>query len=197
MNMTIFRLINNIAGKNHVLDLIMIFFSKYVPYIFMLAIVFIFIAGIKKNNLSYRKAAVNTFIITTINLTINFMIGGIYYVDRPFVHNKVNLLFPHVKDASFPSDHATGTMSIALGLKGYSKVFRIILIVLSFIVGFSRVYVGHHYPSDIAGAYIIAFASTYVYNLKLKDKVGELYSKVETKLMMSFGRVLLEKIKNN
>lgn len=197
MNMTIFKLINNMAGKNHALDLLMIFFSKYVPYIFMLAIVFIFIAGIKNNSLNYRKAAVNTLIITIINLTINFIIGGIYYVDRPFVHNKVNLLFTHVKDASFPSDHAAGTMSIALGLKGYSKAFRIILILLSFIVGFSRVYVGQHYPSDVIGAYIIVFASIYIYKLKLKDKVGEFYGKIESKLMVSFGRALLEKIKNN
>ncbi|KOF57501.1 MULTISPECIES: phosphatase PAP2 family protein [Clostridium] len=197
MNMTIFRFINNMAGKNHALDLTMIFFSKYVPYIFMLAIVFVFITGIKNNSLNYRKAAISTLIITIINLIINFIIGGIYYVDRPFVHNKVNLLFPHVKDASFPSDHAAGTMSIALGLKGYSKAFRIIFIVLSFIVGFSRVYVGQHYPSDVIGAYIIVFVSTYIYNFKLKDKVEELYGKIESKLMVSFGSKLLEKIRNS
>ena len=117
MNMELFRIINNLANKNTILDKIMIFFSKDVPYIFMAVIAIVFILGITKKNFDYRKVAVNTFVITVINLVLSFIIGGIYYVDRPFVNNEVNLLFTHTKDASFPSDHATGTMSIALGLQ--------------------------------------------------------------------------------
>ena len=179
MNMEFFRLINNLANKNAALDSIMIFFSKYVPYIFMAVTALIFILGVIKNNEEYRKASVNTFVLTVINLFIAFIAGSIYYVDRPFVHNKVNLLMPHSKDASFPSDHATGTMSIALGLGKYNKMLGILMAILSIIVGFSRVYVGHHYPSDVIGAYIIVFITSYLYNLILKDKVEILYLKIE------------------
>ncbi|MFL0198014.1 undecaprenyl-diphosphatase [Clostridium sp. WILCCON 0269] len=187
MNMELFRLINNLANKNIVLDKIMIFFSKDVPYIFMAVITIVFILGITKKNCNYRKVAFNTFIITVINLILNFIIGGIYYVDRPFVHNKVNLLLPHAVDASFPSDHATGTMSIALGLTKYNKLFGTMLTVISIIVGFSRVYVGHHYPMDIIGAYIIVFGTSYLYNLKLKSKVENLYEVVEKKIATRLG----------
>lgn len=182
MNFEIFKLVNGLAYKNKVLDLIMIFFSKYMPYIFMLSIAYVFIIGIKNNNQNYRKVAFNTFIFTVINLTINFVIGGIYFVDRPFISHKVNLLFPHTNDSSFPSDHATGTMSIALGVKKYNKLFSIILIILSLIVGFSRVYVGHHYPLDVVGAYIIVFITNYAYKTKAARKVEEIYSKLENKL---------------
>lgn len=182
MNMELFRLINNLANKNGALDRIMIFFSKDVPYIFMAIIAIIFILGITKKNSDYRKVAVNTFVITAMNLILSFIIGGIYYVDRPFVHNKVNLLFNHVKDPSFPSDHATGTMSIALGLGKYNKALSLTLTILSVIVGFSRVYVGHHYPADIIGAYIIVFATNYIYNLKIRSKVETLYEVVENKI---------------
>lgn len=187
INIELFRLINNLANKDNVLDGIMIFFSQDVPYIFMTAIAMVFILGITKKNAQYRKIAVNTFVITVINLILSFIIGGIYYVDRPFVHNKVNLLFTHVKDASFPSDHATGTMSIALGLRKYNKSLSIVLTILSVIVGFSRVYVGHHYPMDVVGAYIIIFGTSYIYNLKLRSKVENLYEVVEKNLVTRVG----------
>ena len=187
MNMVFFRLINNLANKNMELDWIMIFFTKYVPYIFMAVIAIVFIIGIIKNNSDYRKVAVNTFVITAINLILAFIIGGIYYIDRPFVNNKVNLLLPHVKDASFPSDHAIGTMSIALGIEKYNKLFSIILIILSIIVGFSRMYVGHHYPMDVIGAYVIVFVTSYIYNLKLRSKVEKLYEMAEKKIVMILG----------
>ncbi|CBZ05307.1 bacitracin transport permease protein BCRC [Clostridium botulinum H04402 065] len=97
INMEFFRLINNLANKNSVLDKIMIFFSKDIPYIFMAIVAIVFILGITKKNCDYRKVAINTFIIAVINLTISFIIGGVYYMDRPFVHNKVNLLCIHAK----------------------------------------------------------------------------------------------------
>lgn len=179
MNIEAFRLINNLANKNKILDWIMIFFSKDVMYMFMIVIVIIFLLGIKKNNLEYRKIVISTLLITIISLMLNYAIGWIYYEDRPFVYNNVNLLYPHLENASFPSKHAIGTMSIALGLRKYNKSAGRILMILSIIVGLSRVYVGHHYPLDVIGAYIIAFGVNYSYNLKLRIRVENLYEIIE------------------
>lgn len=187
MNMELFRLINNLANRNIVLDKIMVFFSKDVPYIFMAILAFIFILGIIKDKEDYRKASINAIVITVINLALSFIIGSIYYVDRPFVHSKVNLLISHTADASFPSDHATGTMSIALGLGKYSRILGIIMTILSLIVGFSRVYVGNHYPLDVIGAYIIVSITSYLYNLLLKSKIEEIYSRIEKWLIGKFS----------
>ncbi|MDR3593217.1 undecaprenyl-diphosphatase [Clostridium sp.] len=189
MNMELFRMINNLANKNTILDKVMIFFSKDVPYIFMAVTAIVFILGIMKNNSNSRKAVFSTFVITVINLILSFIIGNIYYVDRPFVHNKVNLLVPHVTDASFPSDHATGTMSIALGLTKYNKILSTILTILSLIVGFSRVYVGNHYPMDVIGAYIIVVVTNHIYNFKLRSKVDNLYELVEKKIAERLGKL--------
>lgn len=187
MNMELFRLINNLANKNIVLDKVMIFFSKDVPYIFMAVIAIVFVLGITKKNVEYRKVAFSIFVITVINLILSFIIGSIYYEDRPFIHNKVNLLFPHSADASFPSDHATGTMSIALGFAKYNKLLSITLTLISIIVGISRVYVGHHYPMDVIGAYIMVWVASYIYNLKLRNKIENLYEMVEKKIVIRLG----------
>ena len=189
MNIELFRIINNLANKNTILDKIMIFFSEYGPYIFMAAIVIVFVLGLKQKNCENRKIAVSTVVVTVINLIINLIVRSIFHVDRPFVHNKVNLLLPHDSASSFPSNHATGTMSIALGLEKYNKLLSRILTILSIIIGFSRVYVGHHYPMDVIGAYIIVFAVNYIYNLKLRSKVDNLYELVEKKIAERLGKL--------
>lgn len=187
LNMELFRLINNLANKNAVLDKVMIFFSKDVPYIYVAVVAIIFVSGIIQKNADYRKIAVSAAVFALMNLLLNAVIGGVYYVNRPFVYNKVNLLVPHPADASFPSDHATGTMSLALGLKKYSKALSVMLTVISVTVGFSRVFVGDHYPMDVIGAYIIVISTSYVYNAKLRSRVENLYETIEKKAAVRFG----------
>lgn len=186
MNMQIFRLINNLAHKSIFFDNVMIFFSNYVPCIFMLITVMIYIIGIKNKQLNYRKIAFSTVVLTIINLSINIIIRAIFHVDRPFINNKVNLLVPHDKASSLPSNHATGTMSIALGIEKYSKLLKRLMIILSIIVGFSRVYVGDHYPLDVVYSYVITFIIISIYNLKISNIVNKIYEIIEKEIVIRF-----------
>lgn len=188
MNMEIFRLINNMAGKNETLDHVMLFFSKDMIYVFAGILGLMFFLGIYRQDKKMRISAVNTAVFTGFNLIFAFFIGTIFYVDRPFVHHKVNLLYPHVEDASFPSDHATLTMSIALGIAGYNKLYGVALTLLSLVIGFSRIYVGHHSPFDIIGSYLIVFAAGYLYRRLLSHRVSTIYEKIENMLIMKLNR---------
>jgi undecaprenyl-diphosphatase len=70
----------------------------------------------------------------------------------------------HAPDSSFPSDHAT--LLFALGWSLFTvrpTILRLIWIVpmiLALAVGWSRVFLGAHYPLDVVGAAVIGLAAS-------------------------------------
>lgn len=70
---------------------------------------------------------------------------------RPFVAlPHVLQLVSHANDAGFPSDHATAAGAVAAGLFFVSWRLGAITTLWAFLIAFSRIYVGVHYPQDVA-----------------------------------------------
>jgi undecaprenyl-diphosphatase len=63
---------------------------------------------------------------------------------------------------SFPSGHATATMSLALAYGTAFPAWALSLLVLALLVGFSRVRLAVHYPSDVLAGQLIAGATASV-----------------------------------
>ncbi|WGX76933.1 phosphatase PAP2 family protein [Paraclostridium bifermentans] len=176
----VFNLINGMAGKNHLLDSIMVFSSQKLPYVLATIIIVIYLIGVFKKDKRVRGLAVDAVIFTALNLVISGILSHIWYAPRPFVENsKTHLLYPHKADSSFPSDHSLASMSIALGLNRYSKIVGEITICMSILIGISRVYVGHHYPQHVIESFCIVIIMSFVYNKFLSSKVQSIYFKIE------------------
>ena len=78
--------------------------------------------------------------------------------ERPFTtHPEVHQLVGHEAGQSFPSDHSLAAFGVSLAVAAFLSVrWGLVLLVAATLIGFSRIYVGVHYPADIAGAALFA-----------------------------------------
>ncbi|MDD2252329.1 MAG: phosphatase PAP2 family protein [Dehalococcoidales bacterium] len=97
------------------------------------------------------------------------IINNLWQRARPFHDLDVNLLFYPPTDPSFPSNSATVLFGMAWGIFIYNRKAGSVLLVLAGLMGFSRVYVGVHYPLDIIGGMavglLVALFFTIVFRL--------------------------------
>lgn len=155
MNTDIFHTINDWAGKYSVLDAIMIFCAVYLIYILFViaAICMVYLASKKQ----WRD-----LLMISLTLGIAFgvllLLSAIFTSDRPFVNHASNQLIPHIANQSFPSDHATGSMTVALAILFFTRFKRTgwVLVAFAVAIGVSRIFVGVHYPLDVIGGILTA-----------------------------------------
>lgn len=70
---------------------------------------------------------------------------------RPYeVISGLTSLIGAQNDFSFPSGHTGSSFAAAVVMfRGLPKIYGIPALILAFLIGFSRLYVGVHYPSDV------------------------------------------------
>lgn len=189
MNDWLFLLINSMANRSVIIDGLMITISKLVPYVYMLVLAWLFVKGFRVNSFKLRAESFATGVLLVLCLIGSFILGSIFYENRPFVeHPETILILNHAADASFPSDHAVGTMAIACGILFYRWKWGTWMVYGSILVGISRVFVGNHYPGDILGAFILVWILTAIYNKTIRRGVVRLYRGLDTRLMREYVR---------
>ena len=179
MNLYFFEIINGLAYKSVLMDKMMIGISNYLPYVFMATLVCMYLYGFHKESKALRRTAIDIVTMTVIDMLLSFVIGYLYPEARPFVGHNVNQLIQHAPNSSFPSNHALGTMAIALGLIAPYRTCGIVFVCLAMLVGISRVYVGVHYPIDILGGFALALLINACYRNLWQHKVREAYFQLE------------------
>lgn len=122
-----------------------------------------------------KKAA--TYIGTNIMVgaVFNPLIKNLFWRRRPyFDHETIQCFRPVDKSAdiydiaaqgfSFPSGHSTNSAVLYGSLARVYKnpVFRVIAFVMPFLVGFSRVVVGCHYPTDVVFGWLLGAVVIFV-----------------------------------
>lgn len=158
----LYHIINHWAGHYPILDPIMAFTARYALEIYAL----LFIAAwftLPKSDEKKRHGLIVMGISGVLALLINFAIGYFYFRPRPFValpKGSFTQLIPHAIDSSFPSDHTAGSFGFAAGSWRRSQQWvRRSFTLLAFFVGFSRIYAGVHWPTDVLAGMIIGILS--------------------------------------
>ena len=151
MNDTLFAAINNLADHVHWLDLAMVFASKYLPVVFAVVLLVYYLSF----QATRQRVAVVAGISTVIALGIAQGIAFLFPEPRPYMTHLVHLLIARSSDPSFPSDHATFSFAIATFIFLHNRRVGLLLLGLAALIGFSRVYVGTHYPMDVIGGAVL------------------------------------------
>ncbi len=135
------------------MDTIFIFGAKYL-FIFSIILAGIFFFKEKRFTKIYLIIfSALTFIITFV---LGIVVGHIYNNPRPFVVEHFIPLINHAANNGFPSDHVLLVAAISSIFIFVDKKSAIILWGITFLVAFSRVYVGVHHILDVVASSLIA-----------------------------------------
>ncbi|ENX34281.1 hypothetical protein F889_02045 [Acinetobacter colistiniresistens] len=166
IDIRLFNWINATATQNPILDKIALFSSHN-----LIAVLFIFlIVSLFFKDKAYKGQFIKTLITVLASLLVTQLIHAVYYHPRPFDLGIGHILTGHCSSSSFPSQHTLTVMTIAFSylLSGYRKIGSMALL-LGVIVGWSRVYIGVHFPFDILGSFVIAFLLVLTMNQVFKE----------------------------
>ena len=173
LNLSLFSWINASPEASNTSIHFAIFIANDLLYCMILLFAWFWLRG----NYDTKKQILKAFIFTSIAILISQCISHVYYHPRPFVMEVGRTLIYHAPNGSFPSDHMLIFSSIAFSyLFSAQRKLGISLLVMAWLVAWSRVYLGVHFPLDMLGAFLLAFALNF-FGLKLwnlyKEKIME------------------------
>lgn len=157
LNQILFGLLNAPEHPGALALYAAVFFAVYA----ILALPAIIGIGWMRGREPLRKLLLEGSASGLIGLTIAQMIGALWPHPRPFMIGAGHTFISHVADASFPSDHLTLMWAVAFSflLHHRSRTAGTALALLGLPVAWARIYVGVHFPFDMAGAALVAVVS--------------------------------------
>ena len=163
LNLSLFSWINASPEASNTSIHFAIFIANDLLYCIILLFAWFWLRG----NYDTKKQILKAFIFTSIAILISQCISHVYYHQRPFVMEVGRTLIYHAPNGSFPSDHMLIFSSIAFSyLFSAQRKLGVFLLVMAWLVAWSRVYLGVHFPLDMLGAFLLAFALNF-FGLKL------------------------------
>jgi undecaprenyl-diphosphatase len=175
LDYALFHGVNGFAGRSSAVDALMIASAKYLPFVFALVLVALWLSWRPRNQRGAFLAGVSALVA----LGLGQLIGKAFPRPRPYLSHAVNQLIPRSLDTSFPSDHAILGFAVAVMVWRYNRRVGTALLVLATLLAVARVFVGAHYPSDVFGGAVLgALTSVALDYLSLRPPVAKLLDSV-------------------
>jgi undecaprenyl-diphosphatase len=166
-NQVVFHAIYGLSHQNGFLDFVGIFFAEWLPYLLVLA--FLVLIYYQKG---WRR---RVYLFCEGALAIILSRGVVTEVIRFFFHEQRPFSFygfaPLIAESGwgFPSGHAAWFFALAMTVWYVNRKWGIWYFVLVLVMGVARVYVGVHWPLDIAGGAIIGVGSALFVHWLLRE----------------------------
>jgi len=155
MDASLTHWINAAAGASPLLDRAMIAISQIGVPLMVLAVALQWWS--RTDRYHVRHACLSAGLSFLLGLAINQFILLFIHRIRPYDAGVTHLLIAPSADWSFPSDHATASMSIVAAFALQALPRRTLaLLVAAILICWSRVFIGTHYISDVVGGALTA-----------------------------------------
>ena len=113
-------------------------------------------------NRKWKLAAGSGFAAAAVAFVSNFVIHSIWDRPRPYETHTIRHPWSSSTDASFPSDHVSLSLAIALAVLAFDAVAGGILLAAAILIAVGRVLIGAHYPGDVLASVLVAAAAALV-----------------------------------
>lgn len=150
MDWRIYHAINVFVSHHTWLGSIFRFIETYGTYAIGVAAVCLWLLARPGSDRKWKVAAGSALGAAALGLLVNRIISSAWHRDRPYqTHHVAHLWGARKTDASFPSDHASASLAIAVAVVLIDPIAGALFLVLALLITVGRVIVGEHYPGDV------------------------------------------------
>lgn len=153
-----YHMFNQFAGHHALIDKMFAIFAQYSLELYVVLFIIAWVT-LPKSEIRQRHALVIMGLAGVLGLIINVLVSHLYFRPRPFMvlpKGTFTQLIPHSPDASFPSDHTTGSFGFAAASWGKApKWITTSFTILAVLNALARLYVGVHWPTDVIAGILI------------------------------------------